>query len=92
MFVEGGPTFELNWTTSLRFAANCVHFDETEAVAQNYYPVNTRMVVRDGQQQLGVITDRSQGGTSLQDGTVEVMLHRRYTFKTNGHVKLVLLG
>ena len=53
------------------------NIDKTEPVAQNYYPVNTRMVVRDWQQQLGVITDRSQGGASLQDGTVELMLHRR---------------
>ena len=51
--------------------------DETELVAQNYYPVNTRIVVRDEQQQLGVLTDRSQGGASLQDGVVELMLHRR---------------
>ena len=51
--------------------------DETEPVAQNYYPVNTRIVVRDEQQQLGVLTDRSQGGSSLQDGTIELMLHRR---------------
>nr|BAE42288.1 unnamed protein product [Mus musculus] len=51
--------------------------NQTEPVAGNYYPVNTRIYITDGQMQLTVLTDRSQGGSSLQDGSLELMVHRR---------------
>ena len=50
--------------------------NSTEPVSQNYYPVNTRMFVKDRQNQMTVLTDRSQGGTSMKDGQLEIMLHR----------------
>ena len=50
--------------------------NSTEPVSQNYYPVNTRMFVKDRQNQMTVLTDRSQGGTSMKDGQIEIMLHR----------------
>ncbi|XP_076427922.1 lysosomal alpha-mannosidase isoform X5 [Peromyscus maniculatus bairdii] len=49
----------------------------TEPVAGNYYPVNTRIYISDGHMQLTVVTDRSQGGSSLKDGSLELMVHRR---------------
>ncbi|XP_016017648.2 lysosomal alpha-mannosidase isoform X4 [Rousettus aegyptiacus] len=49
----------------------------TEPVAGNYYPVNSRIYITDGKAQLTVLTDRSQGGSSLKDGSVELMVHRR---------------
>ncbi|XP_071068858.1 lysosomal alpha-mannosidase-like isoform X2 [Dasypus novemcinctus] len=51
--------------------------DQTEPVAGNYYPVNTRIYITDGKVQLTVLTDRSQGGSSLRDGSLELMVHRR---------------
>lgn len=51
--------------------------NQTEPVAGNYYPVNTRIYISDGHTQLTVVTDRSQGGSSLQDGSLELMVHRR---------------
>lgn len=60
-----------------------------EPVAGNYYPVNAAIYVdekeatmhRTGLQKAGpafaVVTDRSQGGGSIVDGTVELMIHRR---------------
>jgi len=53
----------------------------TEPVAGNYYPVNSHMFIRDlvANKQLTVLVDRSQGGSSLKEGQLELMLHRRLT-------------
>ena len=59
------------------------NLSQTEPQAGNYYPVNSRIFVRDetDQQQQGrqltLVTDRSHGGSSLADGQIELMLHRR---------------
>ncbi|KAM9242884.1 lysosomal alpha-mannosidase [Dugong dugon] len=53
------------------------NFSQTEPVAGNYYPVNSRIYITDGNMQLTVLTDRSQGGSSLSDGSLELMVHRR---------------
>ena len=54
----------------------------TEPVSGNYYPVNSRIGVKQSNNnaQLTVLTDRSQGGTSMHDGEVELMLHRRLLY------------
>ncbi len=51
----------------------------TEPVSANYYPVNSRIAIRDSgdQGQMTLLNDRSQGGTSLASGQLELMLHRR---------------
>ena len=50
-----------------------------EPVSGNYYPVNTAMYIEDDDsgKALAVSTDRTQGGSSLVDGSVELMVHRR---------------
>ncbi|XP_024086114.1 lysosomal alpha-mannosidase-like [Cimex lectularius] len=48
-----------------------------EPIAGNYYPVTTRISVQDQNQYMSVITDRSEGGSSLKDGLIELMVHRR---------------
>jgi len=55
------PTFEL---------------DLTERQSGNYYPVTSRILIRDTtrQQEVAVLNDRSQGGSSLNDGQVELMV------------------
>nr|XP_015204430.1 PREDICTED: lysosomal alpha-mannosidase [Lepisosteus oculatus] len=53
---------------------------QTEPVAGNYYPVNTRIYMKDKQSQLTVLTDRSLGGSSIRDGSLELMLHRRLLY------------
>jgi hypothetical protein len=47
----------------------------TEPVAGNYYPVNSRIFLKDIESgdQLTVLTDRSQGGSSIKDGQVNSM-------------------
>lgn len=52
-------------------------YNNTEPVAGNYYPVNSRMYIRDDKKQLTVLNDRSQGGASLTNGSLELMVHRR---------------
>lgn len=52
--------------------------DVTEPVSSNYYPVTSKILIRDPNHDLevAVLTDRAQGGTSLKDGDVELMVHR----------------
>ena len=51
----------------------------TEPISGNYYPVASRIIIKDQHQdiQLAVLTDRSQGGSSINDGSIELMVHRR---------------
>lgn len=58
------------------------NFKNSEPVAGNYYPVNSRIYIRDEarQAQFMVLTDRSQGGSSLNEGEVELMVHRRLLY------------
>uniref|UniRef100_A0AC34RFS1 Glycosyl hydrolase family 38 C-terminal domain-containing protein n=1 Tax=Panagrolaimus sp. JU765 TaxID=591449 RepID=A0AC34RFS1_9BILA len=52
-------------------------FETTEPVSANYFPVPTRIQIADKSARMTILTDRSQGGASLVDGQVELMLHRR---------------
>ncbi|XP_078577239.1 lysosomal alpha-mannosidase-like isoform X1 [Branchiostoma floridae x Branchiostoma japonicum] len=54
--------------------------NQTEPVAGNYYPVNSRILIKDKSKQLTVLTDRSQGGSSLRNGSLELMVHRRMLY------------
>ena len=49
----------------------------TEPVSGNYYPVNSRIFINDSTSQLTMMSDRSQGGSSIKDGQLEIMVHRR---------------
>jgi len=49
----------------------------TEPVAGNYYPINAAAFLRDSATQLSVLNDRSQGVSSMNDGELEIMIHRR---------------
>lgn len=48
--------------------------DIKEPVAGNYYPVTTVISTRDSTSEFGVLVDRAQGATSLQDGALEIMV------------------
>ncbi|CAF3610103.1 unnamed protein product [Rotaria sp. Silwood1] len=48
-----------------------------ESVSGNYYPIPSRIWIKDNQRQLIILTDRSEGGSSMHDGSIELMLHRR---------------
>ncbi|XP_046734854.1 lysosomal alpha-mannosidase isoform X2 [Diprion similis] len=50
-----------------------------EPVAGNYYPITAKVTIKDriNKLRMSVLNDRAQGGSSLNDGQVELMLHRR---------------
>jgi lysosomal alpha-mannosidase len=52
-------------------------YQNDEPLSGNYYPVNTRIYIKDEVKQLTLLTDRSQGGSSLKNGSIELMVHRR---------------
>lgn len=51
-----------------------VQIEEPEAA--NYYPVTSKITIKDEEQniQFSVLTDRAQGGSSLNDGEIELMV------------------
>jgi len=51
--------------------------DLTEPISANYYPLNSRIGIRDSEHDMWILTDRAEGGTSMQAGQIEVMVHRR---------------
>lgn len=48
-----------------------------EPVAGNYYPINLGTYLQDDMNELSILVDRSVGGSSVLDGQIELMLHRR---------------
>ena len=48
-------------------------------VSANYYPINTAIAIRDSDSgvQMTVMNDRAQGGSSIENGTIELMQNRR---------------
>lgn len=54
-------------------------YDITEPISGNYYPITSRIELREEStnSRFVVFNDRAQGGGSLADGEVELMLHRR---------------
>ena len=53
------------------------NFTLVSPIASNYYPVTTAVKLNDSERAFGVLVDRAQGAASLQDGAIELMVHRR---------------
>ncbi|CAJ1052920.1 lysosomal alpha-mannosidase [Xyrichtys novacula] len=53
---------------------------QSEPIAGNYFPINSRAFIKDETDQLTVVTDRSQGAGSIRNGSLEIMLHRRLLY------------
>jgi hypothetical protein len=45
-----------------------------EPVASNYYPITTAISLKTPESTLAVLPDRAQGGSSLVDGQIELMV------------------
>lgn len=54
-------------------------YTNEEPASGNYYPVTSKITLKDEENdlQLSVLNDRAQGGSSLYNGQLELMLHRR---------------
>lgn len=48
-----------------------------QPIAGNYYPINLGIYLEDESMEVSVLVDRAVGGSSLVDGQIELMLHRR---------------
>ncbi|XP_076263633.1 lysosomal alpha-mannosidase-like [Rhynchophorus ferrugineus] len=50
----------------------------SESASGNYYPITAKIAIKDEEQgiEVAVLNDRAQGGGSLNDGEVEIMIHR----------------
>ncbi len=61
-----------------------------EPMAGNYYPVNSLLTIVDqtnASRRMSVLTDRSQGGISPRNGTIEIMIQRRLVMDDNRGVE-----
>ncbi|KAK3005175.1 hypothetical protein RJ639_016343 [Escallonia herrerae] len=52
----------------------------TQPVAGNYYPLNLGLFTMDKKAEMSVLVDRAIGGASIEDGELELMLHRRIIY------------
>lgn len=62
------------------FHGDLTNFNITDPVGGNYYPINSHISIKDEMidRQLTLLVDRAQGGSSLNDGQLELMIHRRH--------------
>ncbi|KMZ67565.1 putative Lysosomal alpha-mannosidase, partial [Zostera marina] len=51
--------------------------DVNQPISGNYYPINLGIYIKDDTRELSMMVDRSVGGSSIHDGQIELMLHRR---------------
>ncbi|KAM6583976.1 hypothetical protein CsatB_010978 [Cannabis sativa] len=53
------------------------NLEVNQPVAGNYYPINLGIYTKDKSSELSLLVDRAVGGSSIVDGQLELMLHRR---------------
>ncbi|XP_066143340.1 lysosomal alpha-mannosidase-like [Euwallacea fornicatus] len=63
----------------LNYRPTFTYNSTVEPVTSNYYPVTSKIVIKDQEKklQVAVLNERSQGGSSLGEGQIELMVHRR---------------
>lgn len=49
----------------------------SEPISGNYYPLTSALGIKDGKSEMAVLLDRPCGGSSLNSGDMEFMVHRR---------------
>ncbi|CAM6125814.1 unnamed protein product [Calypogeia fissa] len=66
------------------------NLEVSEPVAGNYYPLNLGAYLSDTESDFSVLVDRSLAGSSINDGELELLLHRRLLYDDNKGVSEVL--
>lgn len=53
-------------------------YTDEQPVSGNYYPITSKLAIKDEDSglEVAVLNDRSQGGSSIEDGQLELMVHR----------------
>lgn len=49
-------------------------FDNEEKISGNYYPINSNIAIEDNELRMALLPDRAQGGSSLIEGALELMV------------------
>ncbi|KAI8004141.1 hypothetical protein LOK49_LG08G01834 [Camellia lanceoleosa] len=55
-----------------------------QPVARNYYPLSVGIFTKDKKSEFSVLVDHATSGSNIEDGEVELMLHRRMTNDDSG--------
>lgn len=63
-----------------RFHRENFDADFSDTAPSNYYPVTAKIALSDPNFRMAVLNDRAQGGSSLSDGSLELMVHRRLLY------------
>lgn len=58
------------------------NLENDEKVAGNYYPINSNIAIEDNVLRMAVLPDRAQGGSSLSEGALELMVCVHHSFQT----------
>ena len=55
------------------------YLNKSHSVASNYYPITSHVFLTDLKSgyRMNVLTDRAEGGGSIEEGQLELMIHRR---------------
>ena len=53
------------------------NYSAVDPISGNYYPITTSVKLNDSDRAFAVLVDRAEGAASLQDGAIELMVHRR---------------
>ncbi|WJX84389.1 alpha-mannosidase [Trifolium repens] len=68
---------DLNYAKQVRDYRKDRNLEVNQPVAGNYYPINLGIYLKDNSREFSVLVDRSVGGSSILDGQLELMVHRR---------------
>uniref|UniRef100_A0A803LR44 Glycosyl hydrolase family 38 C-terminal domain-containing protein n=1 Tax=Chenopodium quinoa TaxID=63459 RepID=A0A803LR44_CHEQI len=74
---DSSVTFHLSFHLTIRDHRTDWELEVSQPIAGNYYPINLGIYLEDENKELSVLVDRAIGGSSIMDGQIELMLHRR---------------
>jgi len=62
---------------------------QKDPIASNYYPITSHIFLTDSKSgyTMNLLTDRAQGGGSIKDGQLEILMHRRFVMEDHGLFK-----